>query len=198
LRERGAQGFDPVRFCFIEALARRAQAHGGDARRLLDGKLAELLAAYSERFEKARSEGGSAGPADAPQGPARQGALADLLDHIDRHARENAQGPADAPAELKTARYFRSTWSRLSIDRRLAVSLEKATLNAGPLNSHGLVLRSLESMRELSPDYLDRFVLYVDALLWLEQAHEGRAAERKPGVSAAGRLGRVAKRPASP
>jgi len=30
------------------------------------------------------------------------------------------------------------------------------------------VHRALVSMRELSPDYLHRFVAYVDALLWLE------------------------------
>jgi len=35
-------------------------------------------------------------------------------------------------------------------------------------------------MRELSPDYLERFVAYVDALQWLEQANEAAAEEPRP------------------
>ncbi len=38
------------------------------------------------------------------------------------------------------------------------------------LNSHLLALQSLKLMRDLSPGYLKRFVSYVDALLWLDQA----------------------------
>ena len=40
--------------------------------------------------------------------------------------------------------------------------------NAGPLNSHALVLRSLALMRELSPDYLQRFLAQLDTWMWLE------------------------------
>lgn len=46
LRERGADRHDPVRFRFIEALAQRASAQRGAARRVLEEKLAGLLAAY--------------------------------------------------------------------------------------------------------------------------------------------------------
>jgi hypothetical protein len=48
LRERGRDRADPVRFRFIEAMARRADAHGGDARRMLDERIAQLLAAYGD------------------------------------------------------------------------------------------------------------------------------------------------------
>jgi hypothetical protein len=48
LRERGRDRADPVRFRFIEAMARRAGAHGGDARRMLDERIAQLLAAYGD------------------------------------------------------------------------------------------------------------------------------------------------------
>ncbi|MFP4906442.1 DUF2894 domain-containing protein, partial [Paraburkholderia sp. BR14261] len=44
-RARGADQLDPVRFHFIEALERRAAAHAGEARRLLDARLAQLLKA---------------------------------------------------------------------------------------------------------------------------------------------------------
>ena len=69
-----------------------------------------------------------------------------------------------------TLGYLRSTWSRLSADRRLTQSLAKVPENAGPLNSQHLVHRALTQMRELSPEYLHHFMAQVDALLWLEQA----------------------------
>jgi len=207
-RERGDHRFDPVRFRFIEVLARRAAAHRGDARRILDEKLVKLLAAYGEDFERARCEGGNtasriaASPcasapcdlarpivAEGPPAPrtasARQkgqphrGALAELVDHIARHSSSPGDGTAashvvpglSSSTELKTLRYFRSTWSRLSADRRLTQSLAKVPENAGPLNSHYLVHRSLTLMRDLSPEYLNRFMSYVDALLWVDQVN---------------------------
>ena len=42
--------------------------------------------------------------------------------------------------------------------------------NPGPLNPQMLAIKSLSTMRELSPDYLNRFVSYVDTLLWLERS----------------------------
>lgn len=54
LRARGAHWFDPVRFRYIDALARRAAAHSGDVRQSIDRKLEEALAAYTADYEKAR------------------------------------------------------------------------------------------------------------------------------------------------
>jgi len=39
------------------------------------------------------------------------------------------------------------------------------------------VHRSLVLMRELSPEYLEHFVGYIDALQWLEQANEAATQE---------------------
>lgn len=191
-RQRGDQRLDPVRFRFIEALATRAAVHHGDARRILDDKLLKLLAAYGEDLERARhadgdtgsriatSPSGASAPCDPPAPRAasarqtaqpRRGPLAELVDHIARHASPHASGPAATGAtdELKTLSYFRSTWSRLSVERRLTQSLAKLPENAGPLNSHYLVHQSLTLMRDLSPEYLDRFMSYVDTLLWVDQ-----------------------------
>ena len=167
-RERGAQRLDPVRFHFIETLARRAAAHGGDARRILDDKVAGLLAAYGEDLEKAARAEGT--PAEQPA----RGALAELADHLARHA--SSQGDGAAAHRLKTLEYFRNTWSRLSAERRLTQSLAKLPQNAGPLNSHNLVHRSLTLMRDLSPEYLNRFMSYVDDLLWVDQASSASAS----------------------
>jgi hypothetical protein len=88
------------------------------------------------------------------------------------------RGPASGGGtpELKAVTYYRSTWSKLSAERRLTQSLAKVPDNAGPLNSHHLVHRALILMRDLSPEYLNRFMSYVDALLWIDQANGSMAA----------------------
>ncbi|HET9645302.1 MAG TPA: DUF2894 domain-containing protein [Burkholderiaceae bacterium] len=191
---RGAQNLDPVRFRFIEALARRSTAYGGEARRLLDDKLARLLAQYRDSLESAalaeRNDECTAPSSSADDGnhPACE-TLTDLIDHIDRHASADGdESPARGGArpdtspirELKSLRYFGSTWSRLRAHRRLSESLAKAPENPGPINSHHLVHRALATMRDLSPEYLDHFMSYVDTLLWLEQASTPPAADRRP------------------
>ena len=102
------------------------------------------------------------------EAPSR-GALAALVAQLNRTA-----PPPDAMAD--TLGYLRTTWARLSADRRLTQSLAKVPENAGPLNSQHLVHRSLTLMRELSPEYLHHFMAHVDALLWLDQAQGGRPA----------------------
>lgn len=170
-RASGAHRADPVRFRLIEAMARRAAAHQGAARRRLDGRLAELLAAYASQAAPLASAATAPAPAPAP------GALAGLAAHIVRHAAADPQAPSLAGLpELKTLGYFRTTWTRLNANRQLTQSLAKVPENAGPLNSHHLVHRSLLLMRELSPAYLHRFMGYVDTLMWAEQAQAGLAA----------------------
>lgn len=122
--------------------------------------------------------------------PGGSGPLTELLAHIGRHTLEGAAGgPAHATGaaiepqgELKSLRYFRSTWSRLSVDQQLSHAFEQAPENAGPLNSHFLVLQSLRLMRDISPEYLAQCMSYVDALLWLDQADSGRSPPRKNAV----------------
>ncbi|VBT54572.1 chemotaxis motB protein [Burkholderia pseudomallei] len=65
-RERGADRLAPVRFRFIDALRRRAAAHGGDARRLLDARLAALIDAYAADLRRAESNGDACECAGAP------------------------------------------------------------------------------------------------------------------------------------
>lgn len=184
-RERGDHRFDPVRFRFIEAMARRAAEQGGAARRLLDDKLLALMSAYGDDLDKASSADGkeARGNAASPRQPQR-GPLAELIDHIagqasphrNNGAANGTMPTAFAPPELKSLAYFRSTWSKLSADRRLTQSLAKVPDKAGPLNSHHLVHRALTTMRELSPAYLEHFMAHVDALLWLDQANGGSSA----------------------
>ena len=92
-RERGAHRFAPVRFRFIEALARRAATHEGPVRQVLHDKVAQLLASYGNAIEQARPAHADAGDralpspsADAPARLATRGMLGELVDHIARHA----------------------------------------------------------------------------------------------------------------
>ncbi len=235
LQARGAGGFDPVGFRFVEALARRTARQSGSARPLLEASLTRQLALLEARFEQARAGAGvtldravAQHPAAADRlrqchaggdfkrldrlaaaldAPDTAAPLADLLRHIDRAASAAAgQAPGQAvaltgalsgaapdalpglapgqPMELKAVRFFRRSWARLSVDRRLTRSIARVPEQAGPLNSQRLVLRSLQLMREVSPAYLERFMSYVDALMWLEQAGSAGAA---PPAAGAGR-----------
>jgi len=58
-------------------------------------------------------------------------------------------------------------------------SQEQVHKNAGPLNSNQLVHRALSLMRELSPGYLQQFLSYTDALMWMEQIHAATAPAPK-------------------
>jgi hypothetical protein len=180
LRARGAARLDPVRFRFIEALARRAASHDGAARRILDERLAGLLQACGEQLEHAPAPDGDTAPRTSAT-TRRHGPLAELTQGL--RLREAAARPLSAlpapataePVEPQALEFFRRTWSRLSADQRLAQSRSTLPENAGPLNSHHLLHRSLSLMRELSPEYFDRFVSYADALLWIEQANQAGA-----------------------
>ena len=182
LRARAASRVARVRLHLIEALARRAAAQGGEARRLLGERLAGLLGGLHAEL------------ADGPQAPdphaAAPGPLAALVRRPGRSAppaaasahppQRTSTSTSAAPlptAEPEALQYFRRTWSRLSADQRLAQSRSALPGNAGPLHSQHLVHRSLMLMREVAPEYLERFISQVDALLWLEGANEALAAD---------------------
>ena len=91
--------------------------------------------------------------------------------------------------DLKSALRFRETWSRICAEDDVTEAVQRGPENAGPLNSHRLVLRTLGLMRDLSPDYLRRFMSHADTLLWLEQA---QARLKEPaGKTKPAKAGRV-------
>lgn len=185
LRRAGADQFDPVRLHYLQVLATRASAHEGSVKRILDGKLAQGLATFRERFEQAQRD------AKDPMAPSKESepraSLGELVRYMAQHSPDPAEGSFDGHVglrrELKTTRYFRNTWSKLSVDKQVTQAIKQAPKNAGPINSHMLVLRSLALMREISPDYLNRFTSYVDALLCLDQCNkEKQVIAKKPRV----------------
>ncbi len=173
LRLEGANHFDPVRFHYLEALAHRASGHQGSVKRILDGKLDSAVAALRKRMEHAQCDVQTTLPVPKVA-PTQHEALGDLVRHLAQHAPQksaHALGAFNTPprTELKSVRYFRNTWSKLSAEKQVTQALGKAPKNAGPINSHVVALRALELMRDTSPDYLNRFMSYVDTLLCLDQ-----------------------------
>lgn len=185
LREQGLAHFDPVQFHYLQALAQRARAHQGAARHLLDDKLGRQLAALTTRFLQAQPAHAADGPAQPASRPGRAALTALVRRLTQGPTADDLVAPGATRPELKALREHRNTWSKVSVGQELNQALRQAPKNAGPINSHMLTLRALEAMRDISPDYLNRFVSYVDTLLVLEQAERAKAApaRKRPSSS---------------
>ena len=178
LRSSGAAERYPVRFAYLEALARRAAAQPEAVRRGLIDKLNAV----------ARKLASPAAPLAEATGECAASPLSELLAHINRYDYEQpditssttntAARHAQPVPELRSIACFHETWSRLSTEQQLAETLACAPENAGPLNSQHLVLRSLQLMRDIAPDYLQGFMSYVDTLIWLEHAAPAKPAAK--------------------
>lgn len=183
-RAQGADRLDPLRFRHIEALASRAQRHQGQARRLIEQRLASLLGDYARDVDRWAGEAGAtAQPSTTHPAPERgRTALRELLGQVARH-RPSA---GDAYPELPALAQFRRIWSGLLGERQLRQSLAQVPADAGPLNSRVLVHRAITLMRDVSPDYLQHFLAYADHLAWLERLHDARLLAAEPAAPAAG------------
>ncbi len=184
-RASGAAQVDPVGFAVIEALARRAAAQHGEAREWLMRRVDALLARHAALPHGAFTPAAPASAAHSEPAARRGGlgALSELIERLGRLPASPVGSPSqpDAPksaplstmappASLKSVTAFKGTWTRLRADQRLREALAQVPAMAGPLNSSHLVNRALQTMRDVSPEYLDAFMSHIDTLLWLEQA----------------------------
>lgn len=177
LRLSGADRAAPVRFAYLAALARRAAKQPEAIRRRLSEKIAREAAELAKLA--------SLPPAAAAEVASAGNPLSELLAYIGEHTvalptpnlvsavidakpQSPTEGFLPGAPELKSVAYFRSTWSKLLTEQQLTQTLAKAPENAGPMNAQHLVLRTLQRMRDLSPDYLQGFMSYIDTLIWLE------------------------------
>ncbi len=175
-RRQGADRLDPLRFALMAALAQRAARHDGAVRQRLDARLRELADAYAGLLAHPRETSARRSAGDSP--------LKSLLDRFDDAPRLDAAAPA-APtlptgeasattpvadvAPMPVLDEFQQLWSRIRIDGLLRRCLDGLPEDAGPLHSSVLTYRAMALMRDVSPDYLQHFVAYADALTWLEQ-----------------------------
>jgi len=157
-----AQGLDraaPARFDILQALAARVGTHEGEARRLLEARLAGLIRAYAQGLART--------PTPVAPVPARDSGLQGLVAALQaRHGDAPAPGPSSVPPSALTE--AREVWAQVRIDSQLRASLHDVPADAGPLNSGMLVHRALHLMRAASPGYLQHFIAYADTLSSLE------------------------------
>jgi hypothetical protein len=181
LRDAG-QRVDPVRLHYLELLSQRIATASYAVRQVLEGKLDAALTGLEQRLaetQAASSDDKVPRPA-APLAALNQ-YLRGLKPHGDGHPSglglesrpgQNPAGDIETRTDLASVRRFRETWQRITAEDQVAEAVERGPANAGPLNSHRLVLRTLGLLRDLSPDYLRHFLSHVETLQWLEQASQ--------------------------
>ena len=193
----GASRIDPLRFGLMRALATRAQQQHGLVRHRLEARLAQLADAYAVVVEQ---QAPASVPGDAASNPLQQ-LLARLnatpLQYalpLAASASAGAEVPAEAdiaePSLLPALDEFQQLWGRIRIESLLRQCLDSLPADAGPLHSSVLTYRAMALMQEVSPDYLQHFIAYVDVLTWMEQlggasggnAEGTRAAVKRKGT----------------
>jgi hypothetical protein len=179
---KAAQRIDPVRLHYLDVLSQRVAAAPDAVRRVLENKLDTALTNLETRLRQPPMAATAAGmqPAAAPLVALNQyigtlkrsgdGSLPGL--GLSGPAVEGLASEGAAHRELPSVRRFRETWSRIAAEDQVTQAVERGPANAGPLNSHMLVLRTLALLRDLSPDYLRRFLSQMETLQWLEQASQ--------------------------
>lgn len=192
LHQAGAAQRDPLRWHQLNALARRTQATPAEVQAVLAPRLNASLNAWlgALQAEGALRPDPQPATAMAIASPPQPGPLATLTHHLQaaRQAQHQASPPVGSgllpdsghPGDSPSLLRFRETWAHMAAETQVARAASRAPDNAGPLNSHMLVLRSLALMQAASPHYLRRFLSHVDTLLWLERASPLATTEAKP------------------
>ena len=202
LKSSGADKFDPARFVYIEAMARRARAQSDPVKKIVRDKTRQALRSYQQDFLAARAQARCIVDLIAEKYPERASTAKQLLEDCKfrqvaklqaRLASDESCSPVATlkeliakgdrvahgnPREMESTRRFRDSLAKVNADKLLARAIQDAPESPGPLNPEMLAIRSLSVMRELSPHYLSRFVSYVDTLLWLDQP-TGRTSSQK-------------------
>ncbi|WP_057659661.1 DUF2894 domain-containing protein [Pseudoxanthomonas dokdonensis] len=187
----GAGRMDPVRFGLIQALAGRIDQHRGRARQLLLQRLSGLIDTYAADLKAwPRSDATTSAAITALPSPLRE--LLDELAVAGSGSSTMADGQAASPAiageDLPALQQARQQWTRLRTDSQLRASLQPLPSNAGPLNSAVLVHRALSLMRDVSPAYLQHFILYADTLSSLQRLRDEYPALASGAPAASGKM----------
>ena len=161
--------FDPVGWHYTEQLTQRANEATGLTRDLLLAKREKALSEMNARWDaKLDAKELSSEPGAAPEA-ALPSPLAQLLKDMTPASVETRPSQPNAwRAESPRIQQFRKQLGQISVQKQVSKAMAQAPQNAGPINSHMLVLRSLSLMREASPEYLGRFMVYLDTLLCLD------------------------------
>lgn len=183
----GLDRCDPVRVQHIQRLLTRAVSQPKSVQAILAARVQQEIQAYEQRWQAAGVQ--STQPPSKTSAPSLS-PLAQLTQYLSAQNRHepapSLAGDESVASDMKSVRRFSQVWSHIAAEQQVKQALNRGPENAGPLNAHRLMLRSLALMQSLSPDYLRRFLGQADALLWIEQANqknalgEGRDKARKP------------------
>lgn len=169
---------DTVRVKHIERLLSRLHDQPVAVQQALAAKVDKALDAL---VQGAMTDGQRPPPETTPVLARKPSPLADLPAYIESRLQQQqppTQDPFESDAvssEMKSVRRFSEVWSRIAAETQVKQAVGRGPENAGPLNSHMLMLRSLTLMKHLSSDYLRRFLSEMDTLLWLEQLNQKHA-----------------------
>lgn len=110
----------------------------------------------------------------------------------------NGRSRPSPRAEHTAFEDIRQAYAEVRTRTQLRQALASAPADAGPLNSVSLVHRALARMHALSPEYLQHFLTYVDAVSALQPLCGGavKPAENAPRHAGAGKRSRA--KPRSP
>lgn len=152
LRQDGAHHRDPVRFAYLESFATRLAESRRAPSQKHQEKLEQALADYQARSSDNQHDP-IAGPYRSP--------LAVLLHTL--------RGDGDAPRDLKALAPIREAQARQQMAARIQHAISHTPGDAGPLNAHRQVARALAALQDISPEYLEHLVTYLDDLMVLEK-----------------------------
>lgn len=155
LRQAGAHHRDPVRFAYLESFATRLAESRRAPSQKHQEKLEQALADYQARADTDDESQGD------PTTPPYQSPLATLLTRL--------RGDGEAPVELKALAPIREAQAKQQLAARIQHAITHTPGDAGPLNAHRQVARALAALQEVSPEYLEHLVTYLDDLMVLEK-----------------------------
>ena len=89
------------------------------------------------------------------------------------HQQERLQVDRDHGVLIRSSRYRKHQQLQNSANRLVNIAIENSPQDPGPLNPEMLSIKSLKLLRDLSPQYLNRFVAYIDSLQWIEESAAG-------------------------
>ncbi|HEX5677450.1 MAG TPA: DUF2894 domain-containing protein [Alcanivorax sp.] len=154
LRQEGAHRHDPVRFAYLESFATRLAESRRAPSRKHQEKLEQALAEYRTRAEAAEDENGGDRPASLSP-------LTALLQRL--------RNGDEVPRDLKALAPIREAQARQHLAARIQHAITATPGDAGPLNAHRQVAHALKTLRDVSPEYLEHLVTYLDDLMVLEK-----------------------------
>ena len=179
LRTEGASNFDAVGWHYIEVLDARTRVQTGLAQQLLSEKLVNVLLDFKARLDAIQRPPLATEPGVfVPPSPLAN-LLNDRVQHLPAEASTRMDKTSNWREESPQVKKFRQALGKISVQKQVAKAIAQAPQNAGPINSHMLILRSLGLMRQCAPDYLNRFMVYAQTLFFLDEAGKVRQPSSK-------------------